>query len=186
MKARVLALASAAVAMTATGLAAVSAHAALATGATAPDFTAPAFLAGKPFTFKLDEALKKGPVVVYFFPAAFTKGCNIEAHLFAESADKFKAEGATLIGVTAGNTDRLGEFSKDTETCSGKFPLASDADLKIAASYKATLAMRPGWSDRTSFVIGKDHKIVLSYSDLKPDDHVAQTLAAVTKLKDKS
>ncbi|MDB5458597.1 MAG: peroxiredoxin [Caulobacteraceae bacterium] len=180
MKARVLALSS--VAALALALA-VPAQAALETGAAAPDFTAPAFLGGKPFTFKLDEALKKGPVVVYFFPAAFTKGCQIEAHLFAESADKFKADGATVIGVTAGNTDRLGEFSKDTNYCSGKFPLASDPDLAIAKNYKATLAMRPGWSDRTSYVINKDHKIVLVYSDLNPNDHVSKTLAAVEKIK---
>ncbi len=185
MKARVIALASAAAALAAAGLASVSAHAALAVGDTAPDFTAPAFMGGKPFTFHLDEALKKGPVVVYFYPAAFTQGCQIEAHLFAESADKFAAEGATIIGVTAGNTDRLGEFSKDTNFCSGKFPMASDQDLKIATSYKALLAFKPGWSDRTSYVIGKDHKIILTYSNLNPNDHVNQTLAAVTKIKDK-
>jgi peroxiredoxin Q/BCP len=182
MKARVLALSSAAAALVLTALA-VPAQAALETGVAAPDFTAPAFLGGKPFTFNLDAALKKGPVVVYFFPAAFTKGCQIEAHLFAESADKFKAEGATIIGVTAGNTDRLGEFSKDTNFCSGKFPLASDPDLSIATRYKATLALRPGWSDRTSYVINKDHKVVLVYSDLNPNDHVTKTLDAVTKIK---
>jgi peroxiredoxin Q/BCP len=181
MKPRVVALSSAAaLALTALSL---PAQAALDQGTAAPDFTAPAFLGGKPFTFKLDEALKKGPVVVYFFPAAFTKGCQIEAHLFAESAEKFQAAGASIIGVTAGNTDRLGEFSKDTEYCSGKFPLASDQDLSIAKAYKATLALRPGWSDRTSYVIGKDHKVVLVYSDLNPNDHVSKTLAAVTKMK---
>jgi peroxiredoxin len=121
--------------------------------------------------------------VVYFFPAAFTSGCQIEAHLFAESADKFAAQGATIIGVTAGNTDRLGEFSRDTNYCSGKFPLASDQSLAIAKSYKATLAFRPGWSDRTSYVINKDHKIVLVYSDLNPNDHVTKTLDAVTKIR---
>jgi peroxiredoxin len=180
MKARVLALSSVAVAL---GALAAPAQAALDTGATAPEFTAQAFLGGKPFTFDLDAALKKGPVVVYFFPAAFTSGCQIEAHLFAESADKFAAQGATIIGVTAGNTDRLGEFSKDTNFCSGKFPLASDESLAIAKSYKATLALRPGWSDRTSYVINKDHKIVLVYSNLSPNDHVAKTLDAVTKIK---
>lgn len=181
MKARVFALSSAAV--LALTVMAAPAQAALDQGAAAPDFTAPAFLGGKPFTFKLDEALKKGPVVVYFFPAAFTKGCQIEAHLFAESAEKFQAAGATIIGVTAGNTDRLGEFSKDTEFCSGKFPLASDQDLSIAKAYKATFALRPGWSDRTSYVINKDHKVVLAYSDLNPTDHVSKTLEAVTKIK---
>ena len=180
MKARICALSSAAaVALTAMAL---PAQAALDQGAAAPDFTAPAFLGGQPFTFKLDEALKKGPVVVYFFPAAFTKGCQIEAHLFAESADKFKAAGATIIGVTAGNTDRLGEFSKDTEYCSGKFPLASDQNLAIAKAYKSTMAERP-LSDRTSYVIGKDHKVAMVYSDMNPTDHVSKTLDAVTKMK---
>jgi peroxiredoxin len=180
MKARVLALSSAAAALAALG---APAHAALETGATAPEFTAPAYLAGKPFTFDLDAALKKGPVVVYFFPAAHTTGCNIEAHLFAESADKFAAEGATIIGVTAGNTDQLADFSKETEHCSGKFPVAADADGKIAKMYASSLVFRPGWSGRDSYVIGKDHKIALAYSNLKPDDHVAKTLEAVTKIK---
>lgn len=181
MKARVLALSSAVVAL-ALAAAAVPAQAALDQGAAAPDFTAPAFLGGEPFTFKLEDALKKGPVVVYFFPAAFTKGCQIEAHLFAESADKFKAAGATIIGVTAGNTERLGEFSKDTNYCSGKFPLASDQNLAIAKSYKSQMAERP-LSDRTSYVINKAHKVVMVYSDANPVDHVTKTLDAVNKLK---
>ena len=174
MKARVLALASAAVAL-----------AALARGAAAPAFSAPAFLAGKAFTFNLDEALKKGPVVLYFFPAAYTPGCQIEAHLFAEAADEFKAQHATVIGVTAGNTDKLEKFSTDTQYCSGKFAMALDEGAKIAATYKSTFAERP-MSDRTSYVIGKDHKIVLSYSNLNPNDHVTQTMAAVKKLNGKS
>ena len=183
MKARVLAFASAAVALTA--LAALPARAALEQGSTAPDFSAPAYLAGKAFTFKLDEALKKGPVVVYFFPAAYTPGCQIEAHLFAEAADEFKAQHTTVIGVTAGNTDKLEKFSADTQYCSGKFPMALDKDAKIAATYKSTLAERP-LSNRTSYVIGKDHKIALVYSNLNPNDHVTQTMAAVKKLNGKS
>jgi peroxiredoxin len=156
-----------------------AAHAALAPGAVAPAFTAPAFLAGQPFTFKLADALKKGPVVVYFFPAAHTSGCNIEAHLFAQAADQFKAAGASIIGVTAGNTDQLADFSKETEHCSGKFPVAADPDGKIAKSYDSSLVFRPGWSDRTSYVIAPSGKILLAYSDLKPDDHVNKTLAEV-------
>jgi peroxiredoxin len=182
MKARVLALASAA-AVAVSGLAAVAAHAALDQGAMAPEFKATAYLGGEKYSFDLDAALKKGPVVVYFFPAAFTEGCQIEAHLFAESADKFKAQGATIIGVTAGNVDRVGEFSKDTRYCSGKFPIAADTDGSIAKLYASSLVFKPGWSGRDSYVIAKDHKIVLSYSNLKPDDHVSQTLAAVTKIK---
>lgn len=164
---------------------AAPASAALPVGATAPSFTAPAFLAGAPFTFDLDAALKKGPVVLYFFPSAHTKGCNIEAHLFAQAADQFKAAGATLIGITAGKIDELKEFSSETEHCSGKFPVAADPGAKIAKTYKSELLIRPGLSDRTSYVIAKNHKIVLAYSKLEPDDHVNQTLAAVRKLKAK-
>jgi peroxiredoxin len=120
-------------------------------------------------------------VVLYFFPAAHTAGCNIEAHLFADSIDKFHAEGATVIGVTAGNLDQLAAFSTETEHCSGKFPVAADPDAAIAKTYDATLAMRPGWSDRTSYVIAPDGKVIFAYSDLKPDQHIALTLDAVTK-----
>jgi len=106
--------------------------AALPVGAKAPDFKATAFQAGKQFDFNLAQALKKGPVVLYFFPAAHTTGCNIEAHLFADAIDKFKAEGATVIGVTAGNVDQLAAFSTETEHCSGKFPVAADPNAAIA------------------------------------------------------
>ena len=157
--------------------------AALPKGAKAPEFKADGYQGGQPIKFDLAQALKKGPVVLYFFPAAHTSGCNIEAHLFADSIDKFKAQGATVIGVTAGNLDQLSDFSKETEHCSGKFPVAADPTLAIAKSYDATLALRPGWSDRTSYVIGPDGKILLSYSNLKPDEHVTQTLGAVDKWK---
>ena len=161
------------------GSVATPALAALAPGAPAPDFKAPAYLAGKPFDFHLDEALKKGPVVLYFFPAAHTAGCNLEAHLFAEAVDQFKAQGATVIGVTAGNVDQLAAFSTETEHCSGKFPVAADPDAAIAKTYDATLAMRPGWSDRTSYVITPDHKILFAYSNLGADKHVEETLGAL-------
>ncbi|HEY2661496.1 MAG TPA: peroxiredoxin, partial [Caulobacteraceae bacterium] len=151
------------------GAVASPAFAALAPGAAAPDFDAHAFLAGKAFDFHLDEALKKGPVVLYFFPAAHTSGCNLEAHLFAEAVDQFKAQGATVIGVTAGNVDQLAAFSSETEHCSGKFPVAADPDLKIGKEYSATLVLRPGWTDRTSYVITPDHKVLFAYSDLKAD-----------------
>ena len=157
------------------------AFAALPVGAKAPEFSAPAYQAGQPFQFVLADALKRGPVVLYFFPAAHTQGCNIEAHLFADAIDKFKAEGATVIGITSGNLDQLAAFSTETEHCSGKFPVAADPTNEIAKSYKATLALRPGWSDRTSYVITPNDQIILAYSDLKPDQHVAQTLDAVTK-----
>lgn len=165
----------------AASLLATSAFAALPEGAKAPEFRADGYQGGAPIKFDLDAALKKGPVVLYFFPAAHTTGCNIEAHLFADAIDKFKAEGATVIGVTAGNLDQLADFSKETEHCSGKFPVAADPNAVIAKSYDAALALRPGWSDRTSYVIAPDDKIILAYSDLKPDDHVAKTLDAVTQ-----
>ncbi|WJI14519.1 peroxiredoxin [Pseudoxanthomonas winnipegensis] len=162
---------------------AATASAALKTGAEAPAFSAPAYLAGKPFTFTLADALKKGPVVVYFFPAANTAGCNLEAHLFSEAVDQFKAHGATVIGVTAGNTDQLADFSKNTETCGGKFPVAADAGAKIAAQYDATLAEKPGWSDRTSYVITPQGKVAHVYSDRSPKLHVQETLDAVKALE---
>ncbi|MDE2356567.1 MAG: peroxiredoxin [Alphaproteobacteria bacterium] len=153
------------------------AHAALKVGDTAPDFSAPASQAGKQFPFDLAKALKKGPVVLYFFPAAFTQGCTIEAHEFADASDEYKKLGATLIGVTAGNINRLTEFS--VSECRSKFPVAADPDAKIAAEYKSTLAIYPGHSDRTSYVIAPDGKVIFVYSNLNPDQHVTKTLDAV-------
>ena len=157
--------------------------AALKVGAKAPDFSAPAYLAGNRFTFKLADALKQGPVVVYFFPAPHTSGCNVEAHLFSEAIDQFKAQGATVIGVTAGNLDQLAAFSKETEFCGGKFPVAADAGAKIARQYDALLMLKPGWSNRTSYVISSMGTIVHVYSALSPKQHVKQTLDAVKALK---
>ena len=164
--------------------AATPALADLAVGSKAPDFTAPAFLAGKPFTFDLAAARKKGPVVLYFFPSAFTGGCNLEAHLFSEAADDFKAQGATLIGVTAGKLDRLAEFSADTKTCGGKFPVAADRGAKIAKSYDSPLKMAGmkapvDMSARTSYVIAPDGTVLLAYDNMAADDHVTQTLGAL-------
>jgi peroxiredoxin len=154
--------------------------AALSVGARAPEFSAPGYQAGKPLHFDLAAALKKGPVVLYFFPAAHTSGCNIEAHLFAEAIDQFHAQGASVIGVTAGHLSELAAFSAETEHCSGKFPVASDPNAVIAKAYDATLPVA-GLSNRTSYVIAPDGKILLAYADLKPDQHVAKTLAAVTQ-----
>jgi thioredoxin-dependent peroxiredoxin len=162
--------------------ASTSAYAALEVGAKAPAFTAPAYLAGKPFSFSLADALKSGPVVVYFFPAAHTKGCNLEAHLFSEAIDDFKAQGATVIGVTAGNTGELAAFSSETEHCGGKFAVAADEGAKIAGQYDALLAQKPGWSSRTSYVIGKDGRIAHVYAEMNPALHVKQTLDAVKAL----
>lgn len=159
--------------------------AALKDGDKAPDFTAPAYLAGKPFTFKLADALKQGPVVVYFFPAAHTSGCNIEAHLFSQAIDQFKALHATVIGVTAGNTDQLADFSRETEHCSGKFPVAADPGAKIARQYDAILSIKPEWSNRTSYAIAPSGTIIHVYSNPNPNEHVKQTLKAVKALTKK-
>ena len=161
-------------------LAATPAFAALKVGAAAPDFSAQASQAGKQFPFKLSDALKKGPVVLYFFPAAFTSGCTIEAHEFADASADYAKLGATLIGVTAGNIDRLTEFS--VSECRSKFAVAADPGAKIAKRYDSTISIWPGHSDRTSYVIapgGSGGKVIFTYSDLKPDEHVARTMASV-------
>lgn len=174
--------------------------AALKTGANAPGFTLQGSLNGKDFTFSLQEALAKGPVVVYFFPSAFTQGCDLEAHTFATQMDKFKAAGASVIGVSADSIVRLHDFSKDPAFCAGAFPVASDTDGKVAASYGLTVtAARDGMTDvrgaavahvlipRTTFVIAADGKLVARMSSaedgLTPIDHVEKSLAIVTRLK---
>ncbi len=156
-----------------------SAYAALQPGAQAPDFTTQATLAGKPFKFSLADALKQGPVVLYFYPAAFTPGCTIEAHEFAEATDKFKAMGATVIGVSHDPIDKLNKFS--VSECRNKFAVASDADQKITKAYDAVLAMKPELSDRTSYVIAPTGKIIYEYSAMNPEKHVGNTMAAVEK-----
>lgn len=160
------------------------AQASLAPGEAAPDFSAPAWLAGEAFTFQLSDALSRGPVVVYFFPAANTPGCNVEAALFSQAADDFKAKGATLIGVTAGNTDQLREFSNDTKTCGGKFPVAADDGARIAAQYDAVLDRKPEWSSRTSYVIDREGRIAAVHSDMNPSKHVKAMLDGVEALGD--
>ncbi|MDO7840965.1 peroxiredoxin [Sphingomonas immobilis] len=163
-------------------LAATPAFAALPVGAKAPDFTTKAALDGKDFDFSLKAALKKGPVVLYFFPAAFTSGCTVEAHAFAEAADDFKKEGATLIGLTAGNAERIKEFTK--VECRDKFPVGL-ATAATITGYKVALAAKPGWTDRTSYVIGRNGKIAYVLSEMSPEGHITGTLAAVKGLKAK-
>ena len=163
--------------------AAPTAMAALKPGDAAPPFNARAYLAGEPFDYSLQESLKAGPVVVYFFPAAHTAGCNVEARLFSEAIDDFKTEGATVIGVTAGNIDELADFSKETEHCGGKFPVAADPDAKIAKQYDALWVLRPGWSERTSYVIAPDGHIAAVYTALDPKHHVKEMLEGVRALK---
>lgn len=170
--------------MLALGLAAaLPALAALKPGTRAPVFTAPAFLAGKPFTYDLAAALEQGPVVLYFFPAANTPGCNVEAAAFSQAIDRFKAAGASVIGVTAGNLDTLAAFSEDTRTCGGKFPVAADEGARIARQYDATLALKPAWSSRTSYVIAPDGAIRFVHDNMNPNQHVKRTLEAVQALR---
>jgi len=173
-----------------------AAGAALEPGAVAPDFTAPASLAGKELTFSLSEARKSGPVVVYFFPSAYTGGCNAQAHAFAENMDKFAAAGAKVVGVSLDSIARLNDFSADPAYCAGKLPVASDADGKIAQSYGVEVtAADPGDKDsrgqeighgyakRVTFVVGQDGKVVATIGGVKATENVDQTLAAVEKLK---
>jgi peroxiredoxin len=183
------------------GLIAVPAYAALKNGDKAPDFSAKASLAGKEFKFSLADALKKGPVVVYFYPAAFTGGCNIEAHTFAENKEKFDAAHTTIIGVSRDPIKRLNDYSADPQYCAGKFPVASDVDGSISKAYNLN-SMQPKspvkdsrgqeiehteFTERTTFVITPDSKIIATLSSaddkIAPADHVEKSLAVVESLK---
>ena len=171
----------------------------LAKGSKAPLFKAKASLSGKEFNFSLKKALAKGPVVIYFYPSAYTGGCDLEAHTFAEMKDKFTAAGATIIGVSADDIQRLNSFSSDPEYCAGKFPVASDPGGEIAATYG--LKLKPavaaakdvrgiqithGFIPRTTYVINKNHEIVAVFSSetdhISPDEHVKKSLEIVKAL----
>ena len=166
-------------------LLAAPAQGALEVGKDAPLFTAPATIGEKVFTFDLAAALKKGPVVLYFYPAAFTEGCTAEAHDFAENIENFKKLGATVIGISGDEIKKLKEFS--TSECRSKFAVASDGNLKIAKSYDAVINFsKENYANRISFVIAQNGKIVYEYSSLDPDKHVANTLEALRKLKPSS
>jgi len=154
-----------------------SAWAALDVGEKAPDFSAPAALDGKEFKFSLAESLAKGPVVLYFFPAAFTAGCSAEAHEFAEAIDKFGALGATVIGVSTDDIATQVKFS--TQACQGKFPVASDSAKTVIKSYDAAMMIMPDYANRVSYVIAPDKSIVYNYQSLNPSKHVQNTLAAL-------
>jgi thioredoxin-dependent peroxiredoxin len=184
------------------GALAVPGMAALKPGAPAPDFKAKASRAGKAFDFSLASALKKGPVVVYFYPAAFTGGCNIEAHAFAESADKFAAARTTIIGVSGDSIERLNAFSADPQYCAGKFPVASDPNGAIGKSFDLKVTERQGPStfkdsrgvlldnkvgiERTTFVITPNRKIAATFSSaedkIRPTEHAEKSLAVVQEL----
>jgi len=178
----------------------VPALAALKTGEMAPDFTAQASIAGKAFSYSLADALKKGPVVVYFYPSAYTEGCNVEAHTFSERRGDFDAAGATIIGVSLDNITRLNDFSADPKYCAGKIAVASDADGKIAAAYNLKVQHAPGpvpdsrgvmidhgFAERTTFVVTPDGKIVAAIGGATPTANVEAALKSVQQIaKDKA
>jgi len=153
------------------------AAASLAIGAKAPDFTLQATQGGNVFTFSLATALKKGPVVLYFYPAAFTPGCTVEAHEFADAIDQYKALGATVVGVSHDPLDKLQKFS--VSECRSKFAVAADTDQAVMKKYDAVLPQHPQYADRTSYVIAPDGTIVYTYTSLDPALHVSNTLAAL-------
>ena len=174
---------------------ALPALAALKAGDTAPAFAAQASLAGKSFSYSLHDALQKGPVVVYFYPSAYTSGCNLQAHTFAENIDKFTAAGATVIGVSLDSIERLNDFSKDPDYCAGKFPTASDADGKIAKSFNLSVregmpgmkdsrgvVIDHGFAERTTFVVTPNGAIAATVGGMGPAENVQQALAAVQAL----
>src|ERR1700735_4336726 len=185
-------------------LAATPSFAALKQGDTAPDFKTEASLAGKEFTFSLRDALKKGPVVVYFYPAAFTGGCNLQAHTFAEDHDKFAAVGASVIGVSLDSISPLNDFSADPKYCAGKLPVASDEkgdiarsyDIKITDTYKgqaiATMKDSRGneighsTAERTTFVVATDGKIIATIGGVAGDANADQALVVVQQLAAKA
>jgi thioredoxin-dependent peroxiredoxin len=156
--------------------------AALPDGTKAPQFSTDASLAGKSFKFSLADALKKGPVVLYFYPAAFTPGCTVEAHEFAEATEKFQALGATVIGVSHDPIEKLNKFS--VSECRNKFAVASDADGSVMKEYDAILPQKPDYANRTSYVIAPTGEIIYSYTAMAPDKHVENTMAAVKKWQD--
>ncbi|CAP42823.1 peroxiredoxin [Bordetella petrii] len=155
----------------------LAARAELPVGAPAPDFSAPASLGGQVYTFKLAQALAQGPVVLYFYPAAFTQGCTIEARNFAEATDDYQALGAKVIGVSADDIDTLKKFS--VSECRSKFAVAADGDQSIMKAYDAVHDRRPEYAKRVSYVITPDGKILYAYTDMSPDHHVANTLQAL-------
>jgi len=171
------------------------AMAALEAGKTAPEFALKASLAGKEFDFSLKEKLKSGPVVVYFYPSAYTNGCNLQAHSFSVNSEKFAKAGATVIGVSLDSIERLNDFSSDPEYCAGKVAVASDPEGKVAKSFELNVrdaapgkvdsrgkSIDHGFAERTTFIITEDGKISSTISGVSPTDNVKQALAAVEKL----
>jgi thioredoxin-dependent peroxiredoxin len=156
---------------------AAPALASLSIGSKAPDFTLQATQGGNVFTFSLADALKKGPVVLYFYPAAFTPGCTIEAHDFADAIDQYKVLGATVIGVSHDPLDKLQKFS--VSECRSKFAVAADTNQTVMKAYDAILPQHPQYANRTSYVIAPDGTIIYAYTSLDPSLHVKNTLTAL-------
>lgn len=165
----------------AASLASTASHAALAVGASAPDFTTEAALGGTVTRFSLADALRKGPVVLYFYPKAFTEGCTVEAHEFAEATPRFNALGATVIGMSNDDIDTLKKFS--VEACRNKFAVGADAGGRIMGQYDARLMLIPGMADRISYVISPEGKVLYVYASDDPEHHVENTMKAVAQWK---
>ena len=176
-------------------LVALPATAALREGDSAPAFRAQASQAGKAFGYSLKDALKKGPVVVYFYPSAYTGGCNVQAHAFAVNQDKFAAAGASIVGVSLDSIARLNDFSADPNYCAGKIAVASDADGSIARSYDLSVKdaapgrkdthgadIDHGFAERTTFIVTPNGKVAAVVGGLAPGAIVEQALLAVQKL----
>jgi thioredoxin-dependent peroxiredoxin len=165
----------------ATSLGPGGAQAALTVGSRAPEFTAQAAIGGSQFTFTLSDALKKGPVVLYFFPKAFTKGCTVEAHNFSDATDQFKSMGATVIGMSNDDIDTLKKFS--VLECRNKFAVAADQGGHVMKQYDAVMPGRVDVADRISYVIAPDGKVIYAFASMSPDGHVENTLEAIQRWK---
>jgi peroxiredoxin Q/BCP len=170
--------------------------AALEAGDMAPMFEARASLAGEEFGFSLHDALENGPVVVYFYPSAYTQGCNIQAHEFAENMDAFTAAGASVIGVSLDSIERLNDFSADPDYCAGKLAVASDASGAIARSYELNvregragmkdtrgIEIGHGFAERTTFIVTPDGRIAETIGGISPMENVQKSLEAVQQLR---
>jgi peroxiredoxin len=162
----------------------VGAQAALDVGDRAPDFATQAAQAGRAYRFSLAEQLAKGPVVLYFFPAAFSEGCSLEARSFADAITQFESLGATVVGVSGDDIATLTRFS--VQACNGKFAVASDESKAIMKSFDAVMQTRPDFANRISYVIAPNGAIVYSYLSLNPVRHVDKTLAALRDWKQQS
>ena len=181
-------------ALVALSLSTHTAHAALSAGDVAPPFTAQASLDGRTFTFSLADALERGPVVVYFYPSAYTGGCNLEAHTFATRQAEFAAAGASIIGVSLDDIGRLNAFSADPDYCAGKIPVASDTGGRVAHAYALAVRDAParkdtrgqtidhGLAERSTFVVTPDGRVAAAFDGLSPVENVEQALAAVKRL----